>query len=153
MLFFHGLESGPNGSKYRELTAAFGEIEAPDFRGLTLNERLVLAEKVTRGRTGLLVVGSSFGGLVAALLASACPDRIAGYVLCAPDFRQPDSARIARVPARAMVVHGEMDEVVPLQKGIEFSLKFCIPLVQTPDDHRLKASVPQILDAVRYIMA
>lgn len=153
MLFFHGLESGPHGSKYRELSQAFGDVEAPDFRGLSLSERFALAEKVTRGRTGLVVVGSSFGGLVTALLANVLPERFAGYVLCAPAFDRIEAAQIMRVPGRAMVVHGETDAVVPLRKSIEFCNQFSVPLIQTPDDHRLKGSVPEILNAVRYTMA
>lgn len=151
MFFFHGLESGPRGSKFRMLSDAFGHIEAPDFRGIDdLDARLSVAEFATRGRTGLVVVGSSFGGLVAALLANEYPERVRGYVLCAPALNWA-AGRINRVPPKAVVIHGDADDVIPIQTSIEFCERFGVSLVRVPDDHRLKNSVPQILDAVNYV--
>lgn len=64
LYFFHGLESGPHGQKYHLLKNEFPELESPDFQGMDLEQRLVKAEELTRGQHGLVLVGSSFGGLL-----------------------------------------------------------------------------------------
>src|SRR5690554_2941694 len=76
LYFFHGLESGPHGQKYHLLKNEFPELESPDFQGMDLDQRLAKAEEITRGHYGLVLVGSSFGGLLAARLYNLYPERI-----------------------------------------------------------------------------
>ncbi len=64
--FFHGLESGPVGRKSARLDEHF-EVESPDFRDMDIWERLEKAEKLTEDADDLVVVGSSYGGLLAAV--------------------------------------------------------------------------------------
>ncbi|AWV88496.1 HD domain-containing protein [Bradymonas sediminis] len=67
--FFHGLESGPHGSKYQRLSESF-HVFSPDFQGMDIWARFEKIERETRGLRQLILVGSSYGGLLASLLYS-----------------------------------------------------------------------------------
>lgn len=147
-MFLHGLESGPHGSKYRALLSR-GEVEAPDFRDYpTLEERIVVAEAATRGRTGLFLIGSSFGGLLATVMYQRYPDRISRYLLLAPALHQPAAQEVGTVPGQAMIIHGVADDIVPISASRDFANRFKVPLFEVDDGHRLSSSMSQILAAV-----
>ena len=154
LLFLHGLESGPHGSKYNALRSLPDiQLVSPDFRGLqTVQERFERVLAVTEGMRDVVVVGSSFGGLMAALLADACPERVAGYVLCAPAFHRAEAAGIQRVPEHVHVIHGSGDTVVPIEASRDFCRRFGGTLEEVDDDHRLGRSVDSILAAVRTML-
>lgn len=141
LMFFHGLESGPHGNKYKALKERFPDIVSPDFRGMRkVEERMAHAEKVTEGMKDLVIVGSSFGGLCAALLAHRHPDRVAGYVLCAPALHWEAAKEIVNVPAHGVLVHGVGDDVVPFGFSDAFHAKHGFPLFPVEDGHRLSNS-------------
>lgn len=151
IFFFHGKESGPYGSKYRTLTKEFS-VTSPDFQGMDIWERLAKAEFLTEGMEGAFLVGSSYGGLLAALLYDRHPERFSGYVLLAPAFYSEHEdvfSTITRVPASAHVIHGTEDEVVPLEEVEAFCKKAGLPLTVVKDKHRLKGSHTLILNCVR----
>jgi pimeloyl-ACP methyl ester carboxylesterase len=83
IVFVHGLEGSPQGRKAQRLRALGLPLQVRDLRGVSLQGRYDAVERDTRGGRALLV-GSSYGGLVAALLAQAHPERFTGLVLCAP---------------------------------------------------------------------
>ncbi len=96
ILYLHGLASSPQSTKalvFGERLAGLGyEILCPDlneddFRGLTSTRAVNLATKLARDLAPpILIFGSSFGGRVAARVAEAMPERVAGLVLMAPAF-------------------------------------------------------------------
>lgn len=102
-VYLHGFASGPASAKatfYREKLSARGiHMIAPDlnegpggFHGMTLS-RCVEATKAALGEAGAsdrgaVLIGSSMGGLVAALVASRDP-RVRAAVLLAPAFDLP----------------------------------------------------------------
>lgn len=143
VLFLHGLESGPHGSKYRALVEEFGEgVLAPDCEGVyDVDARYALVEEATRGERDLLVVGSSFGGLMASLLASEHPERVAACILMAPALHDkwPEAvAKINKVPERTVIIHGLDDDVVPMTASRAHAAKHGVRLLEVADDHRLK---------------
>ena len=92
IIYLHGFASGPSSAKARQIVdplAAEGfDVSVPDqnegdFRGLTVSRALELARRSVRDRT--LVIGSSLGGYLAALLA-AQDERVKALVLMAPGF-------------------------------------------------------------------
>jgi pimeloyl-ACP methyl ester carboxylesterase len=92
ILYLHGFASGPSSTKARRFAEALEAggfaLAVPDqneggFRSFTLSRALGLARRYVRDRT--LVVGSSLGGYLAALLA-ASDDRVKALVLMAPAF-------------------------------------------------------------------
>ena len=157
LVFLHGLESGPHGSKYKALKAAFGHVIAPDFeRMLDVDIRLAQAEKATRGMTGLVLVGSSFGGLVAAVLTHRYPHKVKGYLLMAPALHDkwPGTvAEITTVPTFAHIIHGIQDDIVPLSASQAFSAKFNVPIDIVDDGHRLQGSHDLMVKRVADLLA
>lgn len=145
VVFFHGLEGGPHGSKYRTLVAHFPEVMAPDCTGIRdVEERvaLCLAHLRALGEPAAILVGSSLGGLVAALIASRHPELVAGLVLLAPAVHLTEAEEIEEFRCIAYVLHGRDDEIVPLSKVRDFCERLKTPfhMVTMADGHRLKGS-------------
>lgn len=147
ILFLHGLESGPHGSKYQALKWMFGEILAPDCTGVTdEQERLQIIQRdLQTVKEPLIVIGSSMGGLMALLLQQANPKIVAGMVLCAPAIHRPAARNLnlQQLPPTT-VVHGTGDSVVPFACSKVFGER----LIAVDDDHRLSYSITEILQAV-----
>ena len=152
LMFFHGLESGPHGAKYQLLSKAFGEVNSPDFQGMDLEQRLAHAEEITRGATGLTIVGSSFGGLVAALLYAQVPDRIHALVLLAPALHRDIADAVPALPPHTVVIHGIHDDVVPLDEVRAFCQNRGVEVIEVDDGHRLLGSMPLVIKKVRSIL-
>ncbi|EGN74788.1 alpha/beta hydrolase family protein [Idiomarina sp. A28L] len=145
LFFFHGLESGPHGSKYQLIKKAFPELESPDFQDMDLHQRLAKAAEVTQGLTGVTLIGSSFGGLLAARLYSLYPERFKSLVLLAPAVHTDEGEQVTELPpaSRIRVIHGKSDEVVPHAKVAEFCKRFGISLITVEDEHRLASETSQ----------
>lgn len=149
--FFHGLESGPIGTKYLRLSEDF-EVTSPDFQGMDIWERLEKAERETRGLSDLVVVGSSYGGLLAALLYSKHPERFRGYVLMAPALYREAADKVERMPENAVVIHGTHDEIVPIDPVRQKCAELGVEITEVDDNHRLHGSLDLMADAVREVL-
>ena len=156
IVFAHGLEGSPEGRKIQHLRSSGFDVIAPDGRGLALADRLVGLEEATR-TGGILLAGSSYGGLAAAHLALAYPERFVGLLLMAPALHHAeppveDGSELRPPPGvHTLVIHGNRDAVVP----IEVSRHYCghgATLIETDDDHRLVHSLNQIVVAVQGLM-
>ena len=153
LVFLHGLETGPHGTKYQALRAVYPALQAPDCTDIfNAEERLAVVERALEGQRDLVLVGSSFGGLVAVLFADRHPDRVRAYVLCAPAVHAERTAGVTRVPSSAVILHGNRDDAVPIEVSRAFSQRFGIPLVEVDDDHRLGSSMDVMLDLVAQVM-
>jgi dienelactone hydrolase len=162
ILFFHGLESGPNGNKANRLRAHTGYVVmAPE-----LPTRAVLAYRDEHPTASLLpldvarpslraaeeaievfrpdvVVGSSFGGALASRLA-AQGSYGGALVLLAPAGRKLfGDLHLPKRNGRVVVVHGRGDDVVPMEDSLHLAhTALCDVLLHlVDDDHRLHASV------------
>lgn len=142
--FFHGKESRQYGSKYTYLTEKGYHVISPDFYTVDIEPRLQIAEKATENCKDMVVVGSSLGGLIAALLYNKYPERFKTYLLLAPAFHLPEADVINKVPPNAKIIHGDADNIVLLKYSIEFASKFNVELEVVQDDHRLSNSFPAI---------
>ena len=156
VVFLHGLESGPQGHKYKALSEAFDEVLAPNCEDvLDVEGRMGLIEEATRGRSGLVVVGSSFGGLMAALLAHRYPERVKSYMLMAPALHDKWSEvveEIDYVPEGSRIIHGRFDEVVPVESSRRFAERCGIPLEVVDDGHRLERHRDLMVTRVRELL-
>lgn len=150
--FFHGLESAPVGTKSTRLDEEF-DVVAPDFQEMDIWERLEKAEEITEGLDDLVVVGSSYGGLLAALLYSRHPNRFGGYVLMAPAFDLDAAGQVERMPDNAVVIHGVDDEVVSGEAVDEMCRAHGLEVTQVDDNHRLHDSLDRMVRAVREVLA
>ena len=113
IFFLHGLDSSGRGTKGRYFGENFPHVHRPDFTG-TLAERLARLTELCRNRQRLILVGSSFGGLLATVYAVLHPDQVERLVLLAPalnfpEFRPP----AAKLSAPCLLVIGQNDTVTP----------------------------------------
>jgi pimeloyl-ACP methyl ester carboxylesterase len=150
VLFCHGLESGPHGSKYRALVAAGYNVIAPDCRGMMdLAERVAIVAPILEAERPL-VVGSSFGGIVAILAALQTGVKLPGMVLCAPALeRAKVPLDTLVVPNPVTIIHGRHDDVIPIEVSREFARHQGCRLVEVEDDHFLANCDTEILEALR----
>ena len=81
--FLHGLESSSKGTKGRWFAEHFPEMIIPDFSG-DLSSRLQSLETVCGDVQNLILVGSSFGGLMATIFAMEHEAQCSRLVLLAP---------------------------------------------------------------------
>lgn len=94
-LYLHGFASGPGSHKAAWLGARLArhgiEIEVPDlnagdFSSMTLSRQMGVVDALLAGEPGpVTLIGSSFGGYLAALVAERDP-RVAQLALLAPAF-------------------------------------------------------------------
>lgn len=156
IIYVHGRDGTPWGTKVTALRQAGFEVQAPDLRGLTLSERVARVDEVARRSPGLLV-GSSYGGLAVAWLAQSEALRFPRIVLLAPDLHSFDppvgDPNLLRLPAssRAVIVHGTQDTTVPIEASRRYRARSGqqVQLVEVDDGHRLSASSEAIIAAVR----
>jgi pimeloyl-ACP methyl ester carboxylesterase len=154
VVFLHGLETGPHGAKFHALQATAPHLLAPDCEGIfDIDERLAIIERELGGKSGLLLVGSSFGGLAAVLFASRHPEVVSGCVLCAPAVQHLDLARLAQLPAETVIIHGRQDDVVPLSASEALAARFAgVRLLVVEDGHRLASSLGVLASEVGAMM-
>lgn len=147
IFFFHGLESGPHGSKYQAMAEHY-DVISPDFRDQYLETRLRTAEEVTRKHANAILVGSSFGGLVAALLYDRYPERFASYLLLAPAIHYELAANITQTPATGTIIHGTQDDIIPIEPVRLFAKNHALTFIEVEDGHRLANSMDVVLKAL-----
>ena len=162
IIFAHGMEGTPNGSKIRSLREAGFEVLAPDFQGMALEERVDLLQRVCEeNRTASAVLaGSSYGGLAASIVAMRMPDAFRGLLLCAPALHldePPIDAQTILIAPKGMktaIIHGIDDDIVPISCSIEYaerSREDIVAFHQVDDGHRLADSHEEIVGAARLL--
>lgn len=135
VVFLHGLESGPNGTKGAILTSKFG-AECPDFMGMDFDQRLAVMDSLYKDRTRLILVGSSMGAILAIHWAASNPQAVKGLVLIAPALGVDKAGIPACHPTPrhpTAVLAGAQDDLIPLEKIQD---KFC-NVVVCDDGHRM----------------
>ncbi len=103
-------------------------------RGETEDAQAVLLAHRTAGQP-LLIGGFSFGAFVATQLAARLADgRTPGGAAARLVLVGPAASRfsLAPVPAQTLVVHGEADDVVPLQAVLDWARPQALPVVVVP---------------------
>jgi len=147
LIFIHGLEGTSQGSKATLLRNLFPGMLIPDFQG-SLSERMQALEKILGRKSGWKIIGSSYGGLMAALFASQHPLQISRLVLLAPALILPEFADSPPVPVTipTIIYHGSLDALIPvasvqqLARQVFTNLTFHV----VDDDHGLYKTVHQI---------
>ena len=161
VVFSHGKESGPLGSKIQALMCvaeqqgahtlsidyskhADGTAIDHDTRGEADRRVTHLLSTVMPPHRQLVLVGSSMGGYVSTVASSVL--KPAGLFLLAPAFYLPGYARQDPVPdaTSTLVVHGWGDDIVSPDNSIRFARKHLCALHLLKGDHRLNAALPAI---------
>jgi alpha/beta superfamily hydrolase len=150
VVFSHGKESGPWGSKITAMAAVVRElgiaVHSIDYRGLDDPRARVerLNDRVAGIGGGVVLVGSSMGGHVAA--AAARQTQARGVFLLAPAFYMPgfEAHTPQEVPCPVAIVHGWRDDVVPVDNSIRWAREHRAALHVLDSDHRLEDQIPVI---------
>jgi pimeloyl-ACP methyl ester carboxylesterase len=113
--FLHGLDSSSRGTKATWFHRHFPSMLIPDFQG-GLQERMAQLDAALAGRSDLLLIGSSYGGLMAAIYAIEHEFLVRRLILLVPALNFPDftpwRGRRCHVPTSLYI--GRTDEVTPL---------------------------------------
>ncbi len=138
-IFLHGLESSGKGTKGTYLAKHFPDVLCPDFFG-NLKERLNQLSVLCEGKDDLLLIGSSFGGLMATCFAVSNPTRVTRLVLLAPalnfeGYTVPEN--MIEIPT--LLVIGEEDTVTPAELVLPKAERTFsnLEVVLADDDHML----------------
>jgi predicted esterase len=144
-VFIHGLESSGSGTKGSFFSRRYKGMLTEDFKG-TLEDRMAKLQKLLADKKDLILVGSSYGGLMAALYTCDNPDKVKKLVLLAPalDLADFDRCLDKRISVPAELFHGNADDVVdpvPVkEKALTVFGRLKYHLVE--DDHPLTATFP-----------
>ena len=112
-VFIHGLESTGRGTKGVFFRSRYPDMLIEDFTG-PLRERMNQLAFLLTGKDLLLLVGSSYGGLMAAIFACQHPERVRKLILLAPALNLSDFKpyRPLRLEVPVILYHGQWDDVV-----------------------------------------
>lgn len=152
VVFSHGKESGPLGSKIQRLITVAEEqglkTTSIDYRECAnASERVSLLTRFLNqldvSTDQVILVGSSMGGYVS--MAVANERTVAGLFLMAPAlWMKPEEYTIQSYFPKTLkveIVHGMCDDTVPYENSIRFAKEHDNTILHlVPDDHRLKAS-------------
>jgi len=146
-VFIHGQESSSKGAKGLFFKEHFPEMIIPDFTG-DVPSRMSKLKRILSDKTGITMIGSSLGGLMAALYAFQNKNRLKKLILLAPALNLPefDHYRKRTLSLPAYVFHGRNDELIPARHIQEIAKTVFPNLTFTllDDDHRLSSTFTSI---------
>jgi len=155
VVFSHGKESGPWGSKITAMAAAVHDlkigVESIDYRGIDDPAARVakLLDTAVSLMAPLVLVGSSMGGHVSAAAATRAKAR--GLFLLAPAFYVPgfEAYTPEDVSCPTVIVHGWRDDIVPVDNSIRWAREHGAALHVLDSDHRLEDKIEEICRLLR----
>lgn len=149
VIFSHGKESGPWGSKITTLAKVAENlgfmVHSIDYQDLTSPEDRVerLVDIVSQQTDTVILVGSSMGGYVS--LVAGERTKVAGVFLLAPALHMPDyQVQHYNFDGAVNIVHGWQDDVVPVGNTIRYANASCANLLLVHDTHSLPNSMANI---------
>jgi len=150
VIFSHGQESGPWGSKIRamsELAKGLGcNVDSIDYQGIAdPGERVQkLVHECAHINDVLILVGSSMGGHVATAAASTLG--AAGLFVLAPAYFMDGYEELTPSPPAMpiCIVHGWHDDIVPVENSIRYARECSATLHLVDGDHRLTDNISEI---------
>lgn len=150
VIFSHGQESGPWGTKIRamaDLARELGcEVDSIDYQGIADPSDRVrkLLDEAREFDDRLVLVGSSMGGHVAT--AAAAELNAAALFVLAPAYYMPGYEELTPVPPDLpiTIVHGWRDDIVPVENSFRFAQQCRARLYLIDGDHRLTDNIDEI---------
>lgn len=145
LVFIHGLESTGQGTKGRFFAQRFPEMIIEDYTG-DFKTRMNKLNSALNGKDHLILVGSSYGGLMAVQFAMVNENRVKKMILLAPALNleefEADSNRQLKIPV--VIYHGADDDIVnpPVVKDIAFRCFSSLEYHLVKDDHVLHKTFP-----------
>jgi pimeloyl-ACP methyl ester carboxylesterase len=150
VVFSHGKESGPWGAKIKAMANVVGDlggaVVSVDYRGMddptARVDKLIATTAALEG--GVVLVGSSMGGHVAAAAAARVGAR--GVFLLAPAFYMPgfEEHTPHDVICPTAIVHGWGDDIVPVENSVRWAGEHRAALHVLDSGHRLEDQIDAI---------
>lgn len=150
VIFSHGQESGPWGSKISAMAAMVKglgyQADSIDYQGIADPADRVrkLFAECSVIDDQLFLVGSSMGAYVAT--AAADELNAAGLFVLAPAYFMDGYEALTPVPPNIpiCIVHGWRDDIVPVNNSIRFAGQCRATLHLVDGDHRLTENIDEI---------
>ncbi len=140
-VFIHGLESSSRGTKATFFKRRYADMIVENFYG-TLDQRMGKLNALLSDNPSVIIVGSSFGGLMAAIFACENPRRVTKLILLAPAliFRDFEPYLHHRLDIPVTVYHGKKDDVISVAPVYDVARRVFADLTfnTVDDDHALK---------------
>ncbi|MDR2861428.1 MAG: alpha/beta hydrolase [Syntrophobacterales bacterium] len=142
-VFIHGLESSGQGAKGVFFRERYPDMLVEDYEG-TFAARMEKLNGLLAGKEELILVGSSYGGLMAAVYTFDHPEQVKKLILLAPALMltefAPYQGRRLTLPVK--LYHGRQDEIVPPESVKEIAAAAYANLAYhaVDDDHSLHAT-------------
>ena len=140
IIFIHGSESNSHTYKAKVLRSIYPEIITPDFSG-SLAIRLSQLDSIIQGNPDWTLIGSSLGGLIAAVYTLKHPNQVCNLVLMAPALHLPEFTRLRLKPVNipTLLIIGRKDDVIPgeVVHRVAKRLFQGLTFLSVDDDHRL----------------
>ena len=158
VVFSHGQESGPWGSKITAMADAVGAIgcraESVDYQGMAdpvdRVKKLIAACADIDGP--IILVGSSLGGKFATAAAPAV-NAIGLFVLAPAYYMEGFEAQTPSSPEiPTVIVHGWHDDIVPVDNSIRFARDSAATLHIVDGDHRLTTNIDDINQYLKHFV-
>lgn len=113
-VFIHGLESSSQGVKGQYFRERYPDMLIEDYEG-PFEARMEKLNRLLTGKDHLILVGSSYGGLMAAVYACENPERVRKLILLAPALILPQfgPCQQLRLTLPVVLYHGKQDNIVP----------------------------------------
>ncbi len=147
IIFSHGKESGPWGSKITKMaeyakTLGDYKIHSLDYQDLNSPDDRVerLLSYLLKLDGDIILVGSSMGGYVSTVASSKL--KVRGLMLLAPAFYLQDYliTKPTTSSNNITIIHGWNDDMVSYQNSVIFAEQHKAKLVLVDDGHRLSCS-------------
>jgi pimeloyl-ACP methyl ester carboxylesterase len=139
-VFIHGLESSSQGTKGMFFRKYFPDMLIDDFSG-PLEKRMDRLNKLLFERKDIVLVGSSYGGLMAAIYALNNERKIKKLILLAPALHLQEfkSFLKRKLNTPVTIYHGTHDDVVPFESvhNIAQTIFTNLHYYTVKDDHSL----------------
>ena len=147
ILFLHGLESKPGGSKVKFLEKHGYEVLNPLLPKWSWDESLENAQVLIDSERPDIIIGSSRGGAVA-LSVNTFGARL---VLVAPAWKRFGGD--IQLACGGIILHCREDKIIPYEDSVELCSETGATLITCGIDHRMKDpdALDGILDAVKYL--
>ena len=140
LAFIHGLDSSSRAAKGAFFRERYPRMIVEDFVG-TFEERMAKLETLLADKDDLTLVGSSLGGLMAAVYSCRHREKIARLILLAPALNHlpPAMCRDLKLDFPVVIYQGNRDNVVPPGPVHDMALNIFTNLTYhlVEDDHSL----------------
>ena len=147
LVFIHGLESTSQGVKGQFFRKYFPEMIIEDYTG-NFAERMRKLSGLLAAKSNLILVGSSYGGLMAAQFALQNETLVQKMILLAPALNLPEFSPTAQQQLHLPVViyHGTDDNIVDPYSVKSIAGKVFRQLEHhlVNDDHSLHKTFPSL---------